>query len=90
MTKEIGTNWFRSGDWIATLGQEDRASFLDDLSAAVMEATSENIAPVQKVLGEWAITAETLCNQEAAEVLLSDRPFDAADFKEVQRPEQQL
>ncbi len=86
MAQEMNKDWYIHGKWMDALSDEDKAALLEDLRQAAEAATADNMEPVKRTLGDWAITASTLTEPEVAAVLLSDAPFHPNDFVAAERP----
>lgn len=57
--------------WVASLDPHDRASFYDDLAAAVAAAREADDAEiVEECLRQWRLTAEGMTNAELRDSLL--------------------
>jgi hypothetical protein len=57
--------------WVASLDQQDRAAFYDDLAAAVAAAReADDHEVVEECLRQWRLTAEGMTNAELRDSLL--------------------
>lgn len=57
--------------WVASLAEQDRRAFYDDLAAAVAAAREgADPAEVERCLRQWRLTAEGMANAELRDSLL--------------------
>jgi hypothetical protein len=73
--------------WLRHFGDDDLATFIAELRAAVSVAYhDDDLTELDQLARDWRATAEELADPARRDVLLAG--FAAADFVEVGRPEQ--